>query len=286
MREKDRLSALRQTSAPALTPESGKRPKERKGGSQKLRLNSKNGYPRKLLQAGFEIEPRKYLAICGSVSLLVGYLASYLGIIIALTLTAMLYYYLAIGLLDDRAERRKRKVVPQLAPFLDSLTSGLGTGLNLEAAIVQATASMPPGILRTELDKVAAAIEIGFPVRDALNVLRDRVTGKEVTSLVVSLSLFSSMGGYVLEPFKRLARKIREQQQVAERAARDLVMVKQAFYTVFLLALSVPVFLVIAQPSYLAQAFNDGLGKILLQVGQVLILMALVLFKRMTSIKI
>ena len=193
---------------------------------------------------------------------------------------------MCFGYLEERAQKRKGKIIPQLAPFIDAIASALSSGLNIEAAIVTSAESVPPGLLRTELEKVISAINRGFSVREAMGVLRERIVGREITSLAVALTLFASMGGSVLEPFRRLARKLREQQTVADRAVRDLVMVKQAFYVLFFLSVSAPGILMLVRPGYMNQAFSDPLGRIVLQMGAVMIILAYMVFKKITNLKV
>lgn len=288
-REKHRLSALKQTPNYSLMEE-----KEQQGSSvatkkkknRRMRTGDIGWYEKKLLQAGFDIPPRLYVAACSGLSLLAGVIVYPVGIILSLFCSLMLAYFLLVGYLEDRATKRKRKVVPQLAPFIDGIASGLSTGFNVEQAIVQAAEGVPPGLLRTELERVVRALNAGFGVREAITVLKDRISGREVTSLAVALNLFATMGGHVLEPFRRLASKIREQQAVLERANRDLVMVKQSFYLIIGISFGVPALMIVIQPQYFAEAFNDIVGRVVIQIGAILILISIMVFRKITRLKL
>ncbi len=94
------------------------------------------------------------------------------------------------------------------------------------------------------------------------------------------------MGGHVLEPFRRLAEKIREQHVVVEKAGRDLVMVRQAFYIIFGLSLLVPLLLIVVQPDYIGKASSDPIGRIMLQVAAMMVCSAIIGFKKITNLKI
>jgi Flp pilus assembly protein TadB len=282
MKERERLIALRQQTAGIPGEETGK--KKRKDRANELA--AKTVFARRLLQAGIETPPRVYTFFVLLSGLGVFWAGMFLGPIFSVVLTVVYTQYMFTGYLDERAQKRKSKMIPQLAPFIDAIASSLSSGLNIEAALVASAESIPEGVLRTELDKVAAALNRGFSVRESMAILRDRMVGREITSLAVALGLFSSMGGSVLEPFRRLARKLREQQTVAERANRDLVMVKQAFYILFFLCISAPGVLTLVRPGYMAQAFNDSLGRLVLQAGAILVVLAYLLFKKITSLKI
>ena len=287
MREGKRLELLKRT-------EFGPSPKEKSAAAQKdtelgqrLRRDANHGVlAKRLRRAGIETDPRIFVLMALLGAAVAGYMASFLGVLLGVCVSAVLLHYLFVGYLEDRAQKRKRKVIPHLPSYIDGLAAALGTGFNIDAAIVHSTLGVPDGILRSELDKVSAALNAGLGVKEALSLLGDRITGREITALVVCISLFASLGGHELEPFRRLAAKIREQQIITEKAGRDLIMVKQAFFIIFSLALGVPVILLLITPEYLAGAYNDAVGRIILQIGEILVLFALVGFKRMTSLKI
>jgi len=288
MREKDRLKLLKGDSQTALLEGVDKEKETGKSRKSKtaLKIKRRTKFAKRLLQAGYDVTPKTYVSIAFAISTTAAYFAYLLGPLLAIFIFIALLHFLCFGYLDERANRRQKKVVPQLAPFIDGLASALATGFNIDAAVVQATQGVPRGILRSELDRVSAALTAGFSVKESLVILRERISGREITALVVCLGLFATMGGTVLEPFRRLANKIREQQAVVEKANRDLVMVRQAFYMIFFLALSVPLVLSLVQPDYLANALKSSFGRTLLQVGEIAILAALVAFKKVTNLRI
>ncbi len=246
----------------------------------------KGSYAEKLLQAGIGIPPRMYVLLVVMGSLLVGYIASFLGAFLSIFIIIVMGQYLLVGYLDDRAEKRKRIVIPQLPVFIDGLASALGTGFNIEGAIIQATQSVPEGLLRTELDRVVNCLNRGFSVNDSIAVIKQRIRGKEIISLSVALNLFATMGGTLLEPFRRLAAKIREQQTVVERANRDLVQVKQAFMILGGLSVLAPVVLSLLEPDYLKESFNDTLGRLILQIAVMMQIISVMAFKYITSLRL
>lgn len=281
MKESQRLANLKITSAD-IFQEGNKKSK-----SRLTVVHAERGsYAEKILQAGLFFKPNTYFGIISAASLFAAYIASFLGIILSVFVAASLFHYLSMGYLEERAAKRRKKIVPQLPAFIDSLAAALGTGFNIEAAVIQAAQSVPPSLLRTELDRVVDALNRGLALDEAISILKLRVAGKEITSLAVALNLFHGMGGRLLEPFKRLGRKIREQQIVVERASRDLVQVKQAFIVILLLSVGAPFLLLLIAPEYMMDAFNDSLGRLILQVGVIMQLIAIIIFKKITNLRI
>jgi len=287
MSKHNRLSSLR--AASAETDNSGDKKANKSEKKKKNKQNNKtagSALERRIMQAGLKIPERIYLLLVIIITLVLNAIASRVGLVLAQVVTVATLHFLLCGLLEQLAVKRKRKIIPQLAPFIDGLASELSTGFNLEAALVQATLSVPEGPLRIELDRVAGALNSGLAAKEAMAILRDRVAGSEVTSLVVAVSLFASMGGNALEPFRRLAGKIREQQSVMDRAQRDLVLVKQAFVIILLISMGVPGILSLIAPSFLGGAMKSSLGQILVQGSLLIQVAAILIFKKVTNLKV
>lgn len=285
MRERDRLAALKATSRSPDEDEGKKnRRADKKRKTQQMTANT--ALARRIMQAGFNLPERVYLSIVAGITFFASCLAYQIGPILAMVVAVLIFQFLLFGFLEERAIKRKRKIAPQLAPFIDGLASELSTGFNLEAAIAQAAVTIPPGPLRIELDRVVSGLNSGLAAKEAMGILRDRVAGSEVTALVVAISLFASMGGHALEPFRRLATKIREQQNVMDRAMRDLVLVKQAFVIILVISMGVPGILAIIAPGFLGGAFKTSLGRLLVQGALLMQVAAIVFFKKVTNLRI
>lgn len=281
MREKERLQLLKAASS---TDELfGTKRKTKK---HRAVLVRKGSFDERLMQAGIELPGKVFLFLAFVSAVGAFQVGMILGPVLAIYAFAVTFYYVGSAYVDERMIARRNKVVPQLPSFIDGLASALGTGFNTEGAIVQAAQGTPPGLLRTELDKVTNALNKGITITESISILKQRIEGREVISLCVALQLFSSMGGTMLEPFRRLANKIRQQQQVVEKATRDLVQVKQAFMIILFLSVGVPVVLSIIQPNFISKSLNDSLGRMIFQGAVILQLTAIIVFRKWTAIRI
>lgn len=280
MRERDRLKRL---AGPEAATAAARKVRKR---AARPATERRGAFSKRLAQAGIPLYPEAYFAAVTAASLLAGAAGSFLGSLLGVALFACSEFYLLSWYLDERVLKRQRKVVPHLAPFIDALAAGLGTGMSLEKAVSQAAYGVPPGLFRSELEVVVTALNQGMPVAEAMGLLRGKIGGREVLSLVVAVGLFASLGGQLLEPFRRLASKIREQQTVADRAARDLVIVKQAFLIIFFLTISAPAALAVLAPDYLKGAFADPIGVTVMQAGMVMVLVSILGFKKITNVRI
>jgi Flp pilus assembly protein TadB len=281
MRERERLQLLKATSISDEVLDGKK-----KTSKYRAVLVAKGSFDERLLQSGIELPGKVFLFLAFVVAVAAGQLGMLLGPFLAFYTFCLTFYYVAHAYIDERMIQRRNIVVPQLPAFIDGLASALGTGFNTEGAIIQAAQGMPPGLLRTELDRVVSALNKGMTIVESIALLKQRIEGREIISLCVALQLFSSMGGTMLEPFRRLAAKIRQQQQVVEKAARDLVQVKQAFLIILVLSVGVPGVLGIIQPSFISKSLNDSLGLIIFQGAVMIQLGAVIVFRKWTAIRI
>ncbi len=240
----------------------------------------------RLFQAGIVVPKSIFLLVTTAISLFAGYIGFFLGAILGVFAFGATEFYCLTIYLDERAAKRRNKVLPHLPGFIDGLASALGTGFNLEAAVIQATESVPLGILRAELDRVVSGIKSGLPLDQAMLTLKRRVAGKEVLALGVSVVLFHDLGGRMLEPFRRLAEKVREQQTVVSKANRDLVQVRLAFNIILFLSVVAPAALMAVKPDYLYLALSDSFGRLLIQIAVIMQLVALLFFKRTMTFRV
>jgi Flp pilus assembly protein TadB len=283
MREAQRMRHLKAATAEELV-EKKKRDKDTK----RLRKAVRGGtYAERLQQAGLYVPPVVWVStvLCVSVLMAIG-LTNAIGPLVGFAVAPCFGYYYLSTYLTARAEKRRRQGVPLLPGFLDTLSASLGTGYNMEVAVEHATNSLPEGMLKTEFTRVVRMMNKGMMMNEALEYMVRRISGQEIVSIVITIRLFADMGGRGLEPFRRLGYKMREQQSVLERAGRDLVGTKQAFYVIFSLSICAPIFLLASQPSYILAAFEHEWIKYIMQGAIVVQVMCFMLFKRFTTLRI
>ena len=243
-------------------------------------------FTEKLLQAGLEMPRWLYLSLVFTSGLLVAYLALFLGPILATYSFGLYCYYFLVTYIEERSQKRRKIIVPQIPSFLDGLTTALNTGYSIDAALLQGAQSIPEGILRSELENAINLLNSGMTVDEAFKRLRQRIVGREIISIVTAIDLFSSMGGRMLDPFERLGRKMRDQQHALARAGRDLVQIKQAFIIIGALSVLAPFAVFLMQPTYIMSALNDSFGRLILQCSVMVEITAIFIFKNMINLKV
>ncbi|MCB0346455.1 MAG: type II secretion system F family protein [Bdellovibrionales bacterium] len=283
MRESERLRQLRLANSDEILKK-----KETERTPRRANAIAKGGsFAERLQQAGIQAPALVYiLMVVGGAGFLTVALSKGIGGLVGLCVGPCIAFYFLSTHLTAKAEKRRATVVPHLPGFLDSLGASLGTGYNMETAVLHATNSLPDGILKTEFKKVCRLTQKGFTLDEALEFALRRISGQEIVSVVVTIRLFADMGGRGLEPFKRLGYKMREQQSVLERASRDLVGTKQAFYVIFALSVAAPVFLLVSEREYIVAAFQHPWITYLMQSSIVIQVVSFMLFRRITTLRV
>jgi len=287
MKESVRLKLLRRN--PTLKTRKPIKKKKKKRETVKLgeRTVARGSYDERLLQGGINLPSSVYvtLVILLSAAVLM-VLTNSIGLLVGICAGPCFAYYMFVQFPNARSYKRRREAIPQLPAFVDTLGASLGTGYTMEDAFKHAAVSLPNGVLKKEMQRAVKMLEKNLPIHEALDYLLGKISGREIISLVITIKLFSDMGGRVLTPFQRLGYKIRDQQVILERASRDLVGVKQAFYVIFGLAMFVPASLLVSDPQYILSALEHDTVKWVVQGAVVVQLVCFMLFKQFTAIRV
>jgi tight adherence protein C len=188
------------------------------------------GLPERLARAG--LETRFPLAIVFSskfAAALVGGLAASIAAPAAPGRTAILVamgmpiagFMAPDALLEREARRRRRQLLGALPDALDLLAVGATAGRS-PAAGFEELARGGSGPLADELRLAVAELACGQPISAALEELRTRVPGSELSTLVASIERSRRFGSPLADQLRRQSSALRRDQRrlVEERAAR------------------------------------------------------------------
>lgn len=282
MNERARLRAVRIKTIEeiSLDPEKvRKQPKHR-------RHIRRGSYSELMAQAGIKLAPPVWILFVVGSSLLGTIILYHLvGFLVALSLGPFLASYFLYTSLFAKAEKRRAQAIPHLPGFIDTLIASLRTGYNMELAVEHATSALPEGVLKNEFSEVILIVKKNMALEEALEHIVRTIAGQEILSLVITIRLFTGFGGRVLAPLQRLSVKMRTQQAVLERALRDMVSTKQAFYIILSLSVVVPMLLIASDPEYFLAAFRHPKIKYIMQAAVIVQVMCMVVFKKLTMLR-
>lgn len=174
----------------------------------------------RMSQAGFRISAQRMLSIMASVALLIGFLFPLLGgitgqiqsagaVLLIVLFAAGIGIALPVLSINYMAARRLKLLEKQFPTALDVLVRGLRAGYPITGALELVVSELPDP-LSSELGLVLAEMNYGYPLRDALVNLSDRVQTQDINMFVVSVSIQTETGGSLSDILDGLARVIRD----------------------------------------------------------------------------
>ncbi|MCI1591752.1 type II secretion system F family protein [Heyndrickxia oleronia] len=160
--------------------------------------------------------------------LIVGFFGGVLSLIIGLPFSQysiiflpILGYFLPIIVVRNQAKKRQQLIRKDLPDFLDTISTSLQAGINLDQALREVIRFFD-GPLREEFSRFNYEIELGVQRETAYRNLLSRNDNTEFQSLIKSLIQGQNLGVPIATTFKIQAedmRKLREE-QVKELAAK------------------------------------------------------------------
>lgn len=124
--------------------------------------------------------------------------------------------------LTDQRKKREDLIIRALPTYLDFIVLAIEAGLNFSGALMQSVNKGPDGPLRHEFSRVLREIKAGKPKLDALRNLEQRLSIKEVSSLVIAIIQAESSGSSVGDTLRIQANQRRvERFQRAEKKALE-----------------------------------------------------------------
>ena len=122
----------------------------------------------------------------------------------------------ARGLIERRRGNRRDAFVAQLPEVARMLSNGAAAGLSMQQAVRMASRELadPAG---AELKRVIDEVQVGRPVEDALEALRDRLPSREVAVLMTTIAIQQRAGGDTVRALGELGVHARGAQGPAAR---------------------------------------------------------------------
>lgn len=174
----------------------------------------------RLNQSGIRISAQRMLSIMASVTLMIGILFPILGgitgqirsagaVLLILLFAGGIGIALPVLTINYLAARRLKLLEKQFPTALDVLVRGLRAGYPITGAMELVVSELPDP-LSSELGLVLAEMNYGYPLRDALVNLSNRVQTQDINMFVVSVSIQTETGGSLSDILDGLARVIRD----------------------------------------------------------------------------
>jgi tight adherence protein B len=155
--------------------------------------------------AGVRIVPAEFLGLLLAASLVATVLLSNLfAPILAVLIGVGLTVGVARAYIERKRGNRRDAFVAQLPEVARMLSNGTSAGLSMPQAVRMASRELadPAG---AELKRVVEEMQVGRPVEEALDALRDRLPSREVAVLMTTIVIQQRAGGDTVRALGELA---------------------------------------------------------------------------------
>lgn len=183
------------------------------------------------------------------------YSGSILFALIGLLLTPVfIYVYIRI-----RSQQRGSRFIAQLPDALQTMSSSLMAVGSIPRALerVVEEARAP---LRDEFKFVLDQYQLGGSLRDALDLLYQRMPSEEVREFIVAVQISDRYGGDLSNLLRETAENLRQEASLRNELSSITAQASMSSIVVALLPVGVFFFLVLTNPQYIAPLFSGPTG--------------------------
>jgi len=234
-----------------------------------------------LLRAGILMKPSELVALVLLISALLGagfwlWLHQLPLALLGAALPPIIAYLVVAGM----RRARQRLFEQQLAEALMLMASSLRSGYSVLRSMQTVAEEMAPPIA-SEFGQVAAEVNLGLPLEDALRHLALRVPSYDLELMVTAVIVQVEVGGNLAAILETLASTIRERNRI--RAEVSALTAEGRLSGVILIALppAMALFMFFGNRSYLTPLVVTPIGHMLIISALVLQVIGVVVIKRM-----
>ena len=189
------------------------------------------------------------------------------------------------GLIERRRGNRRDAFVAQLPEVARMLSNGASAGLSMQQAVRMASRELadPAG---TELKRVVEEVQVGRPIEDALEALRERLPSREVAVLMTTIAIQQRAGGDTVRALGELAGTLEARKDLRREIKTLLSGVVFTSYVVAGIGGATILMINAISPGVTQDMTGSALGVAGLVVAMFLWAIAFVLIRRTTRIDV
>lgn len=176
--------------------------------------------------------------------------------------TAPFGMFIVYNFLVGRIQKRADMLAHEMEDWLVVLASHLRSGLSLSQSIIISLGRME-GILKPEVEQIVKAIEMGNPVYDALELIRDRIPAVEFKMVLVATRVNIQLGGNLAKAYEKIAFTIGERRKIKSDFKSLSAQGRIASSAIGLVVIGLIIIIRLISPNYLNSFFESTLGVLL-----------------------
>jgi tight adherence protein B len=215
-------------------------------------------------------------------------------VVVLIDLIAGSLWYAALGLLSPmlvrgwvqrKLARRRNQFAEQLPDMLQVIASALRSGHSFAGALaVVVESSAEP--MRSEMQRVVAAEQLGVPLTVAIEVVAHRMESRDLEQVALVAELQRESGGNSAEVVDRVAETIRERFELRRLVQTLTVQGRMSRWIVSALPIGLLIMIQLLNPHYMHPLVSKTFGQVLLVMAGLLIVAGSLVIKKIVDIKI
>lgn len=173
----------------------------------------------------------------------------------------------------------------QIGDALVMVSNSLKAGYGFLQAIDMVAKEMAPPI-RTEFARVIQEINLGMTTEDALIHLIGRVPSPDLDLVITAMLIQRQIGGNLSEILDNISQTIRERIKIKGEVKALTAQGRLSGLIIGILPVGIGAFLLLVNPNYIMQLFTDPRGQFLLGYAAVAELIAVLIIRKIITIKV
>ncbi len=173
----------------------------------------------------------------------------------------------------------------QIGDALVLISNSLKAGYGFMQSLEMVSRDMRPPI-QTEFGRVLQEINLGITTEEALTRLTVRVCSKDLDLVVTAMLIQRQIGGNLSEILDNISHTIRERIRIKGEIKSLTAQGRLSGLIIGAMPLAISAFLLITNPQYVTQLVTDPRGKFLIIYAVVAEVIAILLIRKIVSIKI
>jgi len=226
---------------------------------KKVTLNTR------LMQAGLDWDPRKFMLISGIMAVIVFGLTMLAGggLLGAIGLAFAAGFGLPRWALSFLKKRREKNFLRGLPDAVDVIVRGIKAGLPLFESL-KVVASDSPEPIKSEFLAIIETQAIGMPLGEACGRLFERMPVPEANFFGIVISIQQKSGGNLSEALGNLSKVLRDRKKMAEKIQAMSMEAKASAGIIGALPPIVMLLVYLTPPDYIALLWTHPTGQLML----------------------
>lgn len=154
------------------------------------------------------------------------------GYIFSIIIVILYYYLFEKILLDDKINKRRKKLNVEAIYFFEVLTLSLQTGRNLVEAISITTNSIDSE-LSLEFKETLRETKYGKSLNESLNDMQSKIPSDSINNIILALTQANIYGSSIIDTMYNQVDYLRERRKLEVKAAISKVPTKISIISVF-----------------------------------------------------